>query len=45
MDLTNEALKIDFGQEAANISEVKVGGQKKNLPDQPGPGRVSLESG
>ena len=27
-DLSNELLNIDFGQEAAKISEVKVGGQK-----------------
>ena len=29
MDLSNEVLKVDFGQEAAKIQEVKVGGQKK----------------
>ena len=29
VDLSYEALNIDFGQEAAKISEVKVGGQKK----------------
>ena len=28
-DLLNEVLNIDFGQEAAKISEVKVGGQRK----------------
>ena len=43
-DLFNEVLYILVGQEAAKISEVKVGGQK-NLPDQPGPGRITLESG
>ena len=32
IDLSNEVLNIDFGQEAAKISEVKVGGQKKYLP-------------
>ena len=32
IDLSNEVLKIDFGQEAAKISEVKVGGRKKYLP-------------
>ena len=32
MDLSNEVLNIDFGQGAAEISEVKVGGQKKYLP-------------
>ena len=30
--LSNEVLNIDFGQEAANILEVKVGGRKKYLP-------------
>ena len=29
VDLSNEVLNIDFGQEAAKISVVKVGGQKK----------------
>ena len=32
MDLLNEVLNIDFGQGAAKISEVKVGGRKKYLP-------------
>ena len=32
LDLLNEVLNIDFGLEAAKISEVKVGGQKKYLP-------------
>ena len=32
IDLLNEKLKIDFGQGAAKISEVKVGGRKKYLP-------------
>ena len=35
MDLSNEVLNIDFGQEAAKIQEVKVGGQKKYLPIGP----------
>ena len=26
LDLSNEVLKIDFGQETSKISEVKVGG-------------------
>ena len=43
-DLLNEVLYILVGQEAAKISEVKVGG-KKNLPDQPGPRHISLEPG
>ena len=30
MDLFNEVLNIDFGQDAAKISEVEVGG-KKNI--------------
>ena len=29
---SNEVLNIDFGQGAAKISEVKVGGRKKYLP-------------
>ena len=32
VDLSNEVLNIDFGQGAAKISEVKVGGRKKYLP-------------
>ena len=32
IDLSNEVLNIDFGQGAAKISEVKVGGRKKYLP-------------
>ena len=46
MDLSNEILNIDFGQGAAKISEVKVGGQKKSLPSgrvrthAPGVGRA-----
>ena len=28
LDLLNEVLNIDFGQEAAKISQVKVGGKK-----------------
>ena len=39
-DLSNEVLYALVGQEAAKISEIK-----KDLPDQPGPGRISLESG
>ena len=35
VDLSNEELNIDFGQEAAKISEVKVGGRKKHLPISP----------
>ena len=31
IDLSNEVLNIDFGQGAAKISEVKVGGKKKYL--------------
>ena len=38
MDLSNEELKIDFGQGAAKISDVKVGGRKKYLPTRPAPG-------
>ena len=46
IDLSNEVLNIHFVRLLGNakISEVKVGGQK-NLPDQPGPGRIGLESG
>ena len=36
-DLLNEVLYILVGQEAAEISNAKVGGLI--LPDQPGPGR------
>ena len=37
MDLSNKVLNIDFGQGAAKISEVKVGGQRKYISaDQPG---------
>ena len=32
IDLSNEVVNIDFNQEAAKISEVKVGGRKKHLP-------------
>ena len=28
IDLSNEVLKIDFGQKTAEISKVKVGGRK-----------------
>ena len=42
VDLLNEVLNIDFGQGAAKISEVKVGGQKKYLPTQPGSNRCAL---
>ena len=31
MDLSNEVLSIDFGQGAAKISEVKVGGWKMEI--------------
>ena len=34
IDLSNEVLNIDFGQETAKISEVKVGG-KKVIKDTP----------
>ena len=33
IDLSNEVLNINFGQGAAKISEVKVGGQKKISAD------------
>ena len=45
LDLSNEVLIIHFGQGAVKISEVKVGGCKKNLPAQPNPGCGGLESG
>ena len=32
VDLSNDVLKIDFGQGAAKIPRVKAGGQKKYLP-------------
>ena len=32
MNLSNKVLTIDFNQGVANISDVKVGGQKKYLP-------------
>ena len=32
VDLSNEVLNIDFGQGAAKISEVKVGGKKNICP-------------
>ena len=35
LDLSKYALNIYFGQGAVEISEVKVGGRKKNLPVQP----------
>ena len=38
LDLLNEVLKIQFGQGAAKISEVKVRGRKNYLPTQPTPG-------
>ena len=37
IELLNEVLIIDFGQGAAKISEVKVGGRKKYLPTRPVP--------
>ena len=42
IDLSNEVLNIDFGQGAAKISEVKIGGQKNVCrsprlePERPG---------
>ena len=30
LDFSNEVLNIDFGQRAAKISEVKVGGRKNS---------------
>ena len=44
MDLSNEVLKIDFGPGVAKVSEVKVGGQQKNLPTQSAPG-TSVHTG
>ena len=38
MDLSYEVLKIDIGQGATEISEVKVGGQKKTSADSADPG-------
>ena len=35
MNFSNEELKINFGQAAAKISEVKVGGKKVYLLTQP----------
>ena len=35
MDLSNEVLNIDFDQESAKVSEVKLGGKKKYLPISP----------
>ena len=35
IDLSNEVLNIEFGQGAAKIPEVKVGVQKKYLPNGP----------
>ena len=35
IELSYEVLNIDFGQGAAKISDVKVGGQKKFLPSGP----------
>ena len=32
MDLSNEVLHIDFGQEAAKVQQVKIGGQKDICP-------------
>ena len=46
IDLSNEVLNIDFGQEATKISKVKVRGRIKYLPifpvriHVPGVGRV-----
>ena len=36
VDLLNEVINIDFGQEVAKISEVKVECQKKVSANQPG---------
>ena len=36
IDLSNEVINFDFGQGAAKISKVKVGGRKKYLPTRPG---------
>ena len=44
MDLLNEVLNIDFGQEAAKISEVKVGGWKKISANWADPGRKGSNS-
>ena len=40
VDLSNEVPNIDFDQGAAKISEVKVGGRKKYLPN----GRVRIRA-
>ena len=45
LDLSKEVLNIHFGQGAVRISEVKVGGGKKNLPGQPDSGCGGFESG
>ena len=43
-DLSNETLYILVGQEAAKISEIKVGGQKKSTGSA-GCWRVNVDSG
>ena len=43
-DLLNEVLKIDFSQEVAKISKVKVGGDKKSA-NSAGPRRIGFEVG
>ena len=40
MDLSYEVLNVDFGQGAAKILEVKVGGQKIYLLTRPTPGAL-----
>ena len=42
IDLSNEVLNVDFGQEAEKISEVKVGGGKKYLKAQSNPISIGL---
>ena len=44
LDLSNEVLNIDFSLRAAEILEVKVGGEKKPAGSA-GPWRVSVEPG
>ena len=43
-DLSNEVLYVVVGQEAAKYQRSKLE-VEKNLPDQPGLGHISLESG
>ena len=44
IDLSNEILNIDFGQGAAKISEVKVGGRKTYQPTRLAP-RTQVRTG